>query len=162
VIPVDGVVFWAIAGGLAVVLLLVFLRLRGRRGTEVILDGSNVMHWGGGTPSLESVRLVLGAAQAQGLRPGVVFDANAGWKLFGRYVDDAEFARALGLKASRVLVVPKGVPADPVILKAARDRRARIVTNDRFRDWEGEFPEIAVAGHLISGRVREGVARLDA
>jgi hypothetical protein len=160
VIRADGAAAsWAVGVAVAAALLLVvllLLRWRAGRGAEVILDGSNVMHWGTGAPSLDTVRRVVEALEAQGLRPGIVFDANAGWKLFGRYVDDAEFARALGLKASRVLVVPKGTPADPVILQAARDRGARVVTNDRFRDWAGQFPEIAREGRLVRGRMRPG------
>jgi hypothetical protein len=156
--PDGATALWAVGAAAAVILLLLVLLLRWRAGraAEVILDGSNVMHWGTGAPSLDTVRLVLRAIEARGLRPGIVFDANAGWKLLGRYVDDAEFARALGLKASRVLVVPKGTPADPVILKAARDRGARIVTNDRFRDWAAEFPDVARPGHLVRGRLRDG------
>lgn len=33
---------------------------------------------------------------------------------------------------------------------------ARIVTNDRYRDWAEAHPEIATPGHLIRGGWREG------
>ena len=151
-----------LAAGLAAafaVFLLVLLRRRARA-PEVVLDGSNVMHWGGDGASLDTVRAVLAEVERLGMRAGVVFDANAGWKLVGRYVDDAEMARLLGLPRSRVLVVPKGTSADPTILQAARDRRARVVTNDRFRDWAGDFPEVARPGHLLRGRVRGGTVAL--
>jgi hypothetical protein len=72
----------------------------------------------------------------------------------GRYRHHGDFARLLGLPETHVMVVPKGTPADPMILQAARDLGARIVTNDRFRDWVDDFPEIATPGHLISGGYR--------
>ena len=38
---------------------------------------------------------------------------------------------------------------------------APIVTNDRYRDWAGEYPEIAEPGRLIRGGYRDGVLWLD-
>lgn len=127
----------------------------------VVVDGSNVMHWDEGKPSLETVRLVLEELAMRGFSPGVIFDANAGWKLQDRYVDDRGFARQLKLPDDRVLVVPKGVPADQYILESARDLKARVVTNDRFRDWAEQFPEVHDPDFLIRGGVRVGHAWLD-
>jgi hypothetical protein len=122
----------------------------------VIVDGSNVMHWRDGIPDIQVVRDVVARLAALGYAPGVVFDANAGHKLLGRYRHDHAFAKLLGLPADRVMVVAKGTPADPAILAAARDLRASIVTNDRFRDWAETHPEIARPGHLIKGGYRDG------
>lgn len=126
----------------------------------VIIDGSNVMHWKTGTPDLASVRLVIEALISKGFSPGVVFDANAGYLLTGKYQHDKSLSRALGLPENRVMVVPKGTPADPQILAAARDMQARIVTNDRFRDWAGDYPEIRNPGHLIRGDIKNGRVEL--
>lgn len=120
----------------------------------VIVDGSNVMHWKGGSPDLATVRLVVDQLTGKGFAPGVVFDANAGYLLTGKYQHDGALGRALGLHEDRVMVVPKGTPADPAILTAARDMKARVVTNDRFRDWADDFPEIRTPGHLISGSIK--------
>jgi hypothetical protein len=117
----------------------------------ILVDGSNVMHWEDNTPHIEPVRRVVTALKAQGLDPGVVFDANAGWKLFGRYLGERELCQLLDLPQDQVLVVPKGSPADPWLLTTARDFGARIVTNDRFRDWADAHPEIANPGFLIHG-----------
>ncbi len=124
--------------------------------TQVIVDGSNVMHWDGGAPSLDPVRAVVRNIEAQGMTPGVIFDANAGYKIGDRYMDDEVFAQLLGLPHSNVLVVPKGTSADSFILEAARGMRARIVTNDRFRDWEDRFPEVRDPDTLIRGGFRNG------
>ena len=119
--------------------------------THVIVDGSNVMHWQDGTPSLVPVVSAVLALEARGHTVGVIFDANAGYKTHDRYQGDRAMARQLRLPEDRVLVVPKGTPADVYILEAARDLRARVVTNDRYRDWLETFPEAAEPGFLIRG-----------
>ena len=152
-------VLWSGAASLGLLLALFYLLLRRSRRPEVILDGSNVMHWREDGPSLDTVREVIASLEASGFKPGVVFDANAGYLLSGRYRHHDSFAKALGLPADRVMVVPKGTPADPLILQVARDRGARIVSNDRFRDWAERFPEVAERGHIIRGRYDKGSLR---
>lgn len=127
----------------------------------IVVDGSNVMYWNDNTPKLETVLAVVKHLIAKGYAPGVMFDANAGYLLGGRYMHDGAMGRGLGLPKDRVMVVPKGVPADPYILNAAQDLGAQIVTNDRYRDWVGDHPEVAQAGHLIKGGFRDGVLWLD-
>lgn len=135
-------------------------RPRGRRTDKaevwVLVDGSNVMHWQDNTASLAPVQAVVARLAELGYVPGVVFDANAGWKLQGRYLHDNAFARLLGLETRQVLVVEKGTQADPFLLNTAREFGARIVTNDRFRDWVGDYPEVAEPGLLVSGGMQEG------
>ncbi|GKY87785.1 NYN domain-containing protein [Sinisalibacter aestuarii] len=153
-----------VAGPAALASLYLLLRAARtglRRKHWVILDGSNVMHWQDGVPRLDVLREVLAQARALGMTPGVVFDANAGHLLFGRYLDDKGFARQLGLPRDRVMVVAKGTPADPTILTAARDLGARIISNDRFRDWAADFPELATPGQLIRGGYRTDGLWLD-
>ncbi len=125
-------------------------------GAYIIVDGSNVMHWDGGVPTVGAVVAVVKALAARGFTVGVMFDANAGYKLFDRYRDDYAFARALGVPEDRVLVVPKGTVADQYIWQAARDMGARVVSDDRYRDWLADFPEIAEAGRLVRGGIRDG------
>jgi hypothetical protein len=127
----------------------------------VLVDGSNVMHWNENQPSLDTLRWVLEALRQRGFNPGVIFDANAGYKVAGRYLDDDILARELCLPAAQVLVVPKGTPADEYILTVARKLRARVVTNDRFRDWAGQFPEVHQPDFLIRGGARPGHVWLD-
>jgi Zc3h12a-like Ribonuclease NYN domain len=127
----------------------------------IVVDGSNVMHWQDNTPRLSAVRAVLDRLTALGFSPGVVFDANAGYKIGDRYQHDGALARMLGLPADRVLVAGKGTQADPLLLAAARDLKARIVTNDRFRDWAETHPEVTEPGHLIRGGFRDGKLWLD-
>lgn len=146
---------------LAVTFLLLRPFRRGRRRVSraknwMLVDGSNVMHWEDNTPHLEPIQRVVADLRAKGFDPGVVFDANAGWKLFGRYLGERELAQLLDLPQDQVLVVPKGSPADPWLLTTAREFGARIVTNDRYRDWAADHPEVAEPGFLIHGGLTEG------
>lgn len=122
----------------------------------IVVDGSNVMHWQDNTPRLAPLLRVVEDLKARGFSPGVVFDANAGWKLFGEYLNERDFGRMLGLPTDQILVVPKGTQADPYILDTARKFKARIVTNDRYRDWTEAHPEVAEPGHLIRGGMQDG------
>ncbi|RMA41259.1 NYN domain-containing protein [Rhodophyticola porphyridii] len=158
----DIAVLATACGFLAVLLLLLVLVRRHKgRGKPVVIDGSNVMHWDGEAPKLRTLQIVISALKAKGFQPGIVFDANAGYKLVNRYLDDRHFAELLKLPASRVLVVPKGQPADPIILAAARDVGGKVITNDRFSDWAGDFPEVKETGHLLRGGFRDGKLWLD-
>lgn len=126
----------------------------------MLVDGSNVMHWQDKAPSLHPVREVVEKLTGLGYVPGIVFDANAGWKLQGRYLHDGELARLLGVEDRQVLVVPKGTQADPYLLETAREFEAKIVTNDRYRDWAEQHPEVLKPGFLIKGGMRDGTVWL--
>jgi Zc3h12a-like ribonuclease protein len=155
------------SSALTAAILLLYTWLRRSRAARkaarkwVILDGSNVMHWKNGEPKIETVLEVTRYLSMRGFTPGVVFDANAGYLISDRYLHDSGFGLLLELPEERVMVVPKGSPADPIILAAARDHGARVVTNDQFRDWADDFPEIRNEGFLIGGGYRSGKLRLD-
>lgn len=141
---------------------LVCTRLsRRRRRPAIVVDGSNVMHWGGGDPSAEKVSRVLEALVEAGFDPEVWFDANVGYKLVGRYAGPRQLARFLPVPASSIRVVDKGVPADPELIAAAFRLGVRIVSNDRFRDWQEDFPGLAMPDRVISGRLRDGIPEFD-
>jgi hypothetical protein len=165
-LPPDRIWLSALCGLGSLFLLLV--RAKSRRPPRartkarwIMVDGSNVMHWKDGTPQIATLREVLDRLVSLGFTPGVVFDANAGYKLVGRYQHDHALGRLLGLPEERVLVAEKGTPADPLLLASARDAGARIVTNDRYRDWAEAHPEVASPGHLIRGGYRDGQLWLD-
>lgn len=136
-------------------------RAGGVRPNWVVIDGSNVMYWKGDTPQIDTVREVVEHLSASGFTPGVMFDANAGYLLTGRYEHDGAFEKILGLPRDHVMVVHKGNPADLSILAAARDLGARIVTNDRYREWAESHPEVHRPGYLIRGEYRNGKLWLD-
>ena len=129
-------------------------------GPHVIIDGSNVMHWQDNTPALAPLLQVIQRLEREGWTVGVIFDATVGHRIHDRYQDDADMARRLGLPEDRVLVVPKGTAADAYILKAARQLGAKVVTNDRYREWHTAFPEAGEPGFLIRGGVKAGAVWL--
>lgn len=157
----DPMLFVYVLGVLLLAILCLLLIRRRTRvpdlaGQAILIDGSNVMHWQDNTPSLKPLQQVVRELSILGLKPGVVFDANAGYKLEGRFLGERELAIRLGIPAAQILVVPKGSQADPYLLDTARELQARIVTNDRFRDWIADYPEVAGPGLLVSGGMREG------
>lgn len=123
-------------------------------GRPIVIDGSNVLYWKDNSPQMDSLRRVIDRLETLGFAPGVVFDANAGYLLTGRYQDDGRLASMLGLPEDQVLVVPRGTPADPTILNIARSLQAPVLSNDRYRDWLDDYPEAATPGHVIRGGFR--------
>jgi hypothetical protein len=152
---------------LAAIILLLSTWLRSSEPTKkadikwVILDGSNIMYWKGGKPEIATVLEVTRYLSERGFTPVVIFDANAGYLISDRYLHDSGFGYLLNMSEDRVMVVPKGTPADPFILAIARDQGARVVSNDRFRDWVDDHPEIHKKGFLIRGGFRSGKLKLN-
>jgi hypothetical protein len=155
-------VAWMALALVATYLVLRVLQRSRRRRSEhapehwILVDGSNVMHWQDNSPQIAPIKRVVEQLTALGYVAGVVFDANAGWKLQGKYLHDDDFARLLVLERRQVLVVEKGTQADPFLLDTALEFGARIVTNDRFRDWAVKYPKVLEAGFLIRGNIRDG------
>ena len=153
-----------LAGPVALASLYLLIRAwRGRlpRRPHILIDGSNVMHWKEGGPDIATVRDVVSILVRMGYDPGVVFDANVGYKVAGRYKHDQAMGRMLGLPADKVLVAGKGTQADPLLLAAARDLGARIVSNDRYRDRAAAHPEVMRRDFLVRGGYRDGALWLD-
>lgn len=121
----------------------------------ILVDGSNVLHWGGAPSSLVLQRVVR-ALEDKGYVPIVFFDANVGYLLGDRYFDEAKMAEIVGVPQQHVCVVGKGVVADESILMFATDYNLRVVTNDRYRDWRVRFPHAAKKGALVGGLWQEG------
>jgi hypothetical protein len=152
---------------LAVLLIVTFLVLWRRRrrpvstpqqdGRQIILiDGSNVIHWQDNTPQFAPLKQVVHDLSRRGYKPAVVFDANIGYKLTGQFMGERELSRMLSLRNDQILVVPNGQQADPFLLETARDLQARIVTNDRYRDWAERYPDVARPENLVRGEMRDG------
>lgn len=145
--------------GAIVAVAAVIALLRGyqkRRKKWIVLDGSNIMYWVDDTPMLETVASVSRWLEGRGLTPVVWFDANVGYKVSDKYYGRRELSRALALPRQHIHIAPKGSPADPLLLKDAVRKRARVVSNDRFRDWEGKFPKVKEEGFLVRPRTGQG------
>ncbi|WP_406736303.1 NYN domain-containing protein [Thioclava sp. GXIMD4215] len=128
--------------------------LRGQK--PILIDGSNVLHWRKNLPELTALQRVLARAKAAGYAPLVIFDANVGYKLSDHYMGPEELAPLLGLPPRRIQVVDSGLPADPEILRQATRLGAKIITNDRYRDWLDQFSHAKRKNVLIRGHFRGG------
>lgn len=115
-----------------------------------------MIYWLDNTPQLAPLLQVVHDLSRQGMKPGVVFDANIGYKLTGKFMGERDLSRMLSLPRDQILVVPKGKQADPFLLETARDLKARIVTNDRYRDWTDRYPDVARPEMLVTGEMRDG------
>ena len=152
--------------GLFLFVCWVVRRLQDRRAAArltpdkyIIVDGSNVMHWGG-DPSEKVLGRVLEALEGKGLKPIVYFDANVGYKLWDRYTNENATAKKLRLDPRQVFVAPRGVTADEMLLITATETGLRVVTNDRFRDWSVQFPRLGEKRFLVKGEWRQGSVML--
>lgn len=125
----------------------------------IVVDGSNVMHWGG-DPSSKAIAQVVYALENKGFAPIVIFDASVGYRLSDRYMTERALAPMINMAANRIYVVHKGVVADEVILDFATEHNLRIVTNDRYRDWSVQFPLVKKKGRLVKGTFAEGSVNL--
>ncbi len=121
----------------------------------ILVDGSNVMHWGG-DPSIKVLRGVLRGIEKRGFSPVVVFDASVGYRLSDRYLHGPAMAKLIDLPKAHVYVVQKGVVADEVILDLATIHELNVVSNDRYRDWSVQFPLVKKKGRMMRGAWKGG------
>lgn len=129
--------------------------LSGPPRNAVVVDGSNVLHWGQ-EPSAKVLSRVLRSLEDKGYAPIVFFDANVGYVLDDHYYNEDKLAKLIGIEPEHICVVSKGVVADNAILAYSSDHGLRVVSNDRFRDWRVQFPHAARKGMLLRGNWREG------
>lgn len=141
--------------------LLVAVRLKPRPPADriprnaIVVDGSNVMHWGG-DPSAKVLSRVLRALEAKGRAPIVFFDASVGYRLSDHYLNERQLSDMIDLPAAHICVVDKGVVADQAILAFAADHGLRIVSNDQYRDWRVQFPHLDRKGAVLRGTFQDG------
>ncbi|MCE8515477.1 hypothetical protein KBY31_02035 [Ruegeria pomeroyi] len=150
-----------LAAALGVVIgVVLVLRQRLRRAPVwIVIDGSNVLYWRDETPSLHTVRQCVEGLVRNGWSPLLWFDANVGYLVGSQYMGPHELSRALRYPASHINVAPKGTPADPLLIEQAEELGARIVTNDRFRDWVETYPQVADPDLFLRGSASgEGVS----
>lgn len=105
-------------------------------GGPVLVDAANVAHsTEGATAKLSNIRLVMDKLTEEGFRPLIVADAAL------RHQIDDKAAYEKLIEDGVVKQAPAGTDADYFILSFAREMKARILTNDRFRDRAVEFAE---------------------
>src|SRR5919112_6590140 len=105
---------------------------------KALVDGSTVAHSSEGDEArLENIKIVVRKLRREGYDPIVVADAA-----LRHQIDDKEgYERRV--EEGKIKQAPAGTDADYFLLAFARELEAVIVSNDRFRDREGAFPEIS-------------------
>jgi len=107
---------------------------------KVIIDASNVAHYGKGRegiPSLDAILKSIGALKSLGYEPYAIADAS-----LRHEIDKKEEFNKL-LEEEKIVQVPSGTTADHFILKMAEEEDAKILSNDIFREYNDEFKDIA-------------------
>lgn len=127
-------------------------------GQEFVIDGSNVARWHGQgnerpTPRLDIVLQIIKELKLRKANVKCFFDANT----------NLEFGKAdkkiydLLINKGIVHAVPGGSQADEFILSFAENNNGKIISNDRFRDRQNEYPNIVGSkDRLIKGKVIDG------
>lgn len=102
----------------------------------VVVDGSNVAYHLApeGKPRVKNLSLAYQSLTSGGLRP--VFVISAGLI----HVIDRPEALQDFMAQIEVVEAPRGTDDDLSIIRLAQDRRADIVSNDRFLNWVGKYP----------------------
>ena len=105
----------------------------------VIIDGANVAYEersAGGKPKLSNLLRVRGELEGRGLEAVIIVDASLKYD-----IDDQSQLETL-IRSQQVRQVPAGTDADYFIIQFADQFNARVVTNDRYKDYLDQYPWI--------------------
>lgn len=106
---------------------------------KVMVDASNVAHFGRKPDAKPSLDYILKAAEALeklGYEPVLIADAS-----LRHEIDKKDEFNQL-LDEDKVQQVPSGTTADHFILKMAEEEDGKILSNDVFREYNDEFRDI--------------------
>jgi hypothetical protein len=105
----------------------------------VIIDGANVAYEersAGGKPKLSNLLRVRGELEGRGFEAVILVDASLKYD-----IDDQSQLETL-IHSQQVRQVPAGTDADYFIIQLAEQFNARVVTNDRYKDYLEQYPWI--------------------
>jgi hypothetical protein len=109
------------------------------RKEAIIIDGANVAYEersAGGRPKLSNLLKVRRELEERGFEALILVDASLKYD-----IDDQQQLETL-IASQQVRQVPAGTDADFFIIQLAEQLDARIVTNDRYKDYAERFPWI--------------------
>ncbi|HST53011.1 MAG TPA: hypothetical protein VLJ61_13450 [Pyrinomonadaceae bacterium] len=105
----------------------------------IVIDGANVAYEersAGGRPKLSNLLKVRCELEERGFEAIILVDASLKYD-----IDDQAQLQSL-IASQQVRQVPAGTDADFFIIQLAEQIDARIVTNDRYKDYAERFPWI--------------------
>ena len=103
----------------------------------VVIDGANVAYEersAGGKPKLANLLKVRGELEERGFEAVILVDASLKYD-----IDDQSQLETL-IQSQQVRQVPAGTDADYFIIQLADQFNARVVTNDRYKDYLEQYP----------------------
>ena len=106
---------------------------------KVVVDASNVAHYvknENGQPQMSNILAAVKALEESEDEFVIIADAS-----LRHDIDDKKFLQLL--ESDNVEEVPAGNDADHFILEIASNERAKVLSNDKFRDYAAEFRYIA-------------------
>src|SRR5689334_5755670 len=105
----------------------------------VVIDGANVAYEersAGGKPKLSNLLKVRNELEERGLEAVIIVDASLKYD-----IDDQTQLETL-IQSQQVRQVPAGTDADYFIIQFSEEFNARVVTNDRSKDYLDDYPWI--------------------
>ena len=121
-----------------------------------LLDGSNILHWdkSGRGCSLKPVLAIAEELKRRGDAYQVYFDASARHLLKSDAAEAEQYEKLLAADPEHFQQVPAGTRADDfLLLIASQDDSAKIMTQDRFRDYADRYPQVIHSDRLLPGMV---------
>jgi len=121
--------------------------LRGATGLlqRVVVDASNVAHFGQEGGKFRNLELVVRACLERGWFPILIASAK-----LRHDVDDVTSYLRL-LQAGFVKEGLSGTDEDLEILRLASKGELPVLSNDGFKEYRGRFPQVGLVGYSISG-----------
>lgn len=117
-------------------------------GAEILVDGSNILFWRECSAQADVPERVVRALIARRFAPVVYFDNSIGRHMRQGALEDLQ-------ALAQVIVAPARTPADALLLAACGNGRRQIISNDRFRAWRGDHPQLQ-SRWLVTGRIGKG------
>jgi hypothetical protein len=105
----------------------------------VVIDGANVAYEersAGGQPKLSNLLKVRSELEERGFEAVILVDASLKYD-----IDDQSQLETL-IQSQQVRQVPAGTDADYFIIQLSDQFNARVVTNDRYKDYLEQYPWI--------------------
>lgn len=102
----------------------------------IVVDGANVAYIEkseNGGPKIDNILAVDRELKDKGYEPIIIVDASLQYE-----IDDAEHFETL-INNQTIRQAPAGTDADFFILETAREHKAKIVTNDRYKDYQDKY-----------------------
>ena len=119
----------------------------------IVIDGANVAYEersAGGKPKLSNLLKVRRELEERGCEALILVDASLKYD-----IDDQQQLETL-IRSQQVRQVPAGTDADFFIIQLAEQLDARIVTNDRYKDYADRYawiPERRLPYMIVKGEV---------